>query len=138
MATPTRSTSKPSESGRPPSIQESFGGSGADRGAGPDHALAKREDEGPMPGCVRRTRTMAWRVLKLILAVALCTPAILMPTSRSNAQDARDPGALTQLYANGPLVNAPGGGAGGADGSRVQTSLGLGFFGFGAQLALGN
>jgi hypothetical protein len=39
------------------------------------------------------------------------------------------------LYDNGPLVNAPGGGFGGADASVLQTALGLGTYGFGHQVA---
>lgn len=35
------------------------------------------------------------------------------------------------LYDNGPVVNSPGGGPGGADGSILQTSLGLNVLGFG-------
>jgi subtilisin-like proprotein convertase family protein len=43
------------------------------------------------------------------------------------------------LYDNGPLVTHPGGGAGGADASRLQnTSLGMTTFGFGNQFAVGN
>ncbi len=34
------------------------------------------------------------------------------------------------LYDNGPLVTHPGGGAGGADASALQTALGLNFYGF--------
>jgi uncharacterized repeat protein (TIGR01451 family) len=43
-----------------------------------------------------------------------------------------------QLYDNGPLVTHPGGGAGGADVSALQTALGLNTFGFGVQLSAGN
>lgn len=42
------------------------------------------------------------------------------------------------LYDNGPLVNSPGTGAGGADESTVQTGLGMGTYGFGHQLSAGN
>lgn len=41
------------------------------------------------------------------------------------------------LYDNGPVVNSPGGGPNGADGSILQTSLGLNVLGFGASLASG-
>lgn len=39
------------------------------------------------------------------------------------------------LYDNGPVVNSPGGGPGGSDGSILQTSLGLNVLGFGASQA---
>jgi hypothetical protein len=42
------------------------------------------------------------------------------------------------LYDNGPLVTHPGGGAGGADASALQTALGMDTYGFGAQLTAGN
>jgi hypothetical protein len=42
------------------------------------------------------------------------------------------------IYDNGPLVTHPGGGAGGADASALQTGLGMGTYGFGAQLSAGN
>jgi hypothetical protein len=42
------------------------------------------------------------------------------------------------LYDNGPLVTHPGGGAGGADASALQTALGMSTYGFGAQLSAGN
>lgn len=41
------------------------------------------------------------------------------------------------LFDNGPYFNAPGGGPGGADGSILQTSLGLNVLGFGASQASG-
>ncbi len=41
------------------------------------------------------------------------------------------------LWDNGPLVTHPGGGAGGADASALQTALGMGIYGFGHQLSLG-
>ncbi|MEW5986507.1 MAG: hypothetical protein AB1791_07740 [Chloroflexota bacterium] len=45
----------------------------------------------------------------------------------------------TILYDNGPLINSPGTGVGGADESIVQTtSLGMTNFGFGHQLSAGN
>lgn len=56
-----------------------------------------------------------------------------------------DPAPLTSfawpdvvLYDNGPLVTHPGGGAGGADASVVQTALGMSLYGFGWQNDLGN
>ena len=48
----------------------------------------------------------------------------------------RMPEAL--LYDNGPLVTHPGGGAGGADASALQTAIGLDTYGFGYQLSAGN
>ena len=42
------------------------------------------------------------------------------------------------LYDNGPMVTHPGGGGGGADASALQTALGMGTYGFGAQLSAGN
>ena len=50
--------------------------------------------------------------------------------------DWRAPEAM--LYDNGPLVTNPGGGAGGADASALQTALGLGTYGFGNQVSAGN
>ena len=50
--------------------------------------------------------------------------------------EAPNPDAI--LYDNGPLVNAPGGGPGGADGSVLQTALGLNTYGFGHQISVGN
>ncbi|MBE7477782.1 MAG: T9SS type A sorting domain-containing protein [Ignavibacteriota bacterium] len=45
---------------------------------------------------------------------------------------------LAVLYDNGPLVTHPGGGSGGADASALQTTLGLGTYGFGQQISAGN
>jgi hypothetical protein len=42
------------------------------------------------------------------------------------------------IYDNGPIVTHPGGGAGGADASALQTALGMDTYGFGAQLIAGN
>jgi subtilisin-like proprotein convertase family protein len=42
------------------------------------------------------------------------------------------------LYDNGPLITHPGGGAGGADVSALQTAIGMDTFGFGHQLSAGN
>jgi len=50
----------------------------------------------------------------------------------------RWPGPRAVLYDNGPLVTHPGGGAGGADASALQTALGMGTYGFGAQVSAGN
>jgi len=45
---------------------------------------------------------------------------------------------MSELYDNGPLVTHPGGGAGGADASALQTALGLDVFGFGVQQSANN
>ncbi len=45
---------------------------------------------------------------------------------------------LALLFDNGPLVTHPGGGAGGADASALQTALTLTLYGFGAQISAGN
>ena len=42
------------------------------------------------------------------------------------------------LYDNGPLVTHPGGGAGGADASALQTALGMTTYGFGHQVTANN
>ncbi|HQI41375.1 MAG TPA: hypothetical protein PK665_09805, partial [Ignavibacteriaceae bacterium] len=47
-------------------------------------------------------------------------------------------GTLALLFDNGPLVTNPGGGAGGADLSALQSGIGLGTYGFGAQISAGN
>ena len=47
-------------------------------------------------------------------------------------------GDMVQLYDNGPLITHPGGGFGGADASAVQTSLGMGTYGFGNQISADN
>ncbi|MCB8946035.1 MAG: cadherin-like domain-containing protein [Ardenticatenaceae bacterium] len=58
------------------------------------------------------------------------------PTTSGSAAILSAPTAL--LYDNGPLVNSPGTGVGGADEAVLQTtSLGLNTLGFGHQLALG-
>ncbi len=44
---------------------------------------------------------------------------------------------LVVLYDNGPLVNSPGTGAGGADESQLQTALGMNSLGAGHQFSLG-
>ena len=46
--------------------------------------------------------------------------------------------ATDVLYDNGPFVTHPGGGAGGADASALQTALGMGTYGYGHQLSAGN
>ena len=52
------------------------------------------------------------------------------------AAPAANPAAI--LYDNGPLTTHPGGGAGGADASAVQTALGNSTYGFGMQLSANN
>nr|HPQ40863.1 hypothetical protein [bacterium] len=47
-------------------------------------------------------------------------------------------GSRAVLYDNGPLVTAPGGGAGGADISELQTALGMNTLGGGCQYSYGN
>jgi hypothetical protein len=42
------------------------------------------------------------------------------------------------IYNNGPLVNLPGGGAGGADASTLQSAILLNSYGFGHQVSAGN
>ncbi|KAB2966320.1 MAG: hypothetical protein F9K18_05765 [Thermoanaerobaculia bacterium] len=49
---------------------------------------------------------------------------------------ARVPTAV--LHDNGPLVTHPGGGAGGADASALQTALGMTIFGYGHQISANN
>ena len=39
------------------------------------------------------------------------------------------------LYSNGPMVSVPGGGAGGADASRLQNALGMTSLGFSARVS---
>ncbi|NTW23159.1 MAG: hypothetical protein HGA37_00555, partial [Lentimicrobium sp.] len=61
----------------------------------------------------------------------------IIPQGRLELGGNRLPSSL--LYDNGPLVNSPGTGAGGADESVLQsTSLGMGTIGFGFQYLVGN
>jgi len=55
-----------------------------------------------------------------------------------HAQPVALPGNPLTLYDNGPLVNAPGNGAGGKDASLLQTSLGMRTLGFSAQSSMNN
>jgi len=82
------------------------------------------------------------------------TAAFAQDQSRDIASPASGPGVVTLdagyrapastegsslLYSNGPLINNPGGGAGGADESVLQSeSLGMTIIGFGHQLSLNN
>src|SRR5512143_645082 len=47
------------------------------------------------------------------------------------------PSVVQVLYNNGPIVTHPGGGAGGADASALQTALGMGTYGFGHAVSSG-
>jgi|GEM_PF-1344800 len=58
------------------------------------------------------------------------------PTTAAPLSAWRAPEAV--LYDNGPLVTHPGGGAGGADASALQTALLLSTYGFGNQASAGN
>ena len=87
----------------------------------------------------------------------LSLPAVIPMGNASVAQDVFDlpvqtemeqaqaPAALSEwtapgvvLYDNGPFVTHPGGGAGGADASALQSSLNMSTFGFGFQVSAGN
>jgi hypothetical protein len=57
------------------------------------------------------------------------------PLPSGNVQTFAYPQAV--LWDNGPLVTHPGGGYGGADASRLQTTLGMNTLGFGHQFPLG-
>ena len=67
-------------------------------------------------------------------AIAACTAG--MPGGPSDAPS-RPYAPEAVLYDNGPYINAPGGAPGGADGSVLQTSLGLNLFGFGHAVSSG-
>lgn len=91
----------------------------------------------------------------LILALGIFTASMVMAGSGSAAADAASdgPGPAVQgpiaqpvgpfvptggvLHDNGPLVTHPGGGAGGADASALQTALGLNIYGFGHAVTTG-
>jgi len=84
----------------------------------------------------------------LVLVALVAIPAVAADNSRELVTDdvpgvSHPPGAQTDwlwpalLYDNGPLVTQPGGGAGGADLSELQTALGLTTLGAGHQFALG-
>ena len=61
-------------------------------------------------------------------------PSVVIPPD-PNAPVWQGPEAV--LYDNGPLVTHPGGGAGGADASALQTALGMSTYGAGHQYSLG-
>lgn len=96
-----------------------------------------------------------WKSLLLLLILIALTVTAVMAGSGSAAADlAGDgpgpaaPGPIAQpgapfvpaggiLYDNGPLITHPGGGAGGADASALETAIGLSTYGFGHALATG-
>jgi len=61
-------------------------------------------------------------------------PSVVIPPD-PNAPVWQGPEAV--LYDNGPLVTHPGGGAGGADASALQSAIGLNVYGFGHALSTG-
>lgn len=91
----------------------------------------------------------------LILALGIFTASIVMAGSGSAAADTASdgPAPVVQgpiaqpvgpfvptggvLHDNGPLITNPGGGAGGADASALQTALGMNVYGFGHALTTG-
>lgn len=64
--------------------------------------------------------------------VAVTHPA---DSQRAPVAASRAPHAPLASFSNGPLITNPGAGAGGADISRLQTSVGMNVLGFGAQIA---
>jgi hypothetical protein len=85
-------------------------------------------------------------VLLLVAAVPMWAGNdrdVVDPAAPSLPQIPPDPNVVTWqgpedlLYDNGPLVTHPGGGAGGADASALQTGLGMGTYGFGHALSSG-
>lgn len=70
-------------------------------------------------------------------AEVLAPPSGAVPLSFNWNPYPQVPNPDAILYDNGPLVNAPGGGAGGADGSVLQTAIGLNTYGFGNQVLYG-
>jgi hypothetical protein len=86
-----------------------------------------------------------------MIAFVLVVAGLVFAASEQEIYDPNEvtvsnPGALTTwewpgpdivLYDNGPLVTNPGGGAGGADLSALQTALGLNTLGAGHQFSLG-
>ncbi|MEJ5308968.1 MAG: carboxypeptidase regulatory-like domain-containing protein [Anaerolineae bacterium] len=65
-------------------------------------------------------------------------PKVTTPVPSAIGQTSVPYAPVAALYDNGPLVNSPGTGAGGADESMLQTvSLGMGTYGFGHQAAYG-
>jgi hypothetical protein len=92
-------------------------------------------------------------VKRMLGCVAVLLLVAAVPMWAGNDRDVvnpADPGSYTPpdpnaptwqrpeavLYDNGPLVTHPGGGAGGADASALQTALGMGTYGFGHQYSL--
>ncbi|MBN1550130.1 hypothetical protein JW979_01625, partial [bacterium] len=68
-------------------------------------------------------------------ALTLSSPLEISDLNESSAQQRA--GDRVVLYDNGPLVTTPGGGAGGADISELQTLLGMNTLGGGCQFQLG-
>ena len=88
-----------------------------------------------------------FKVLSIVLLVAAMPVAAdnaSEPASAGSSYVPASPGAplwsgpRAVLYDNGSFVTHPGGGAGGADESQLQTALGMGTYGFGHQLSAGN
>ncbi len=69
------------------------------------------------------------RLISLIFPLALSVGSSLFVARAGEA---------AQLYSNGPLASVPGGGAGGADASRLQTSLGMTTLGFNVDIISGS
>jgi len=89
----------------------------------------------------------------VLATMLVCSGLLFADDQRATAVDAYNPAHVTDapqspaqpfakptppstqaiLYDNGPIITHPGGGAGGADGSALQTALSLTIFGFGHQ-----
>jgi hypothetical protein len=82
-------------------------------------------------------------ILALVASPVLADQAFEPASAGSGPAVPPDPGApvwagpRAVLYDNGPLVTHPGGGAGGADASYLQTALGMTIYGFGHALSSG-
>ena len=85
----------------------------------------------------------ALALVVLVAAVPAFADQAFEPASAGGVGYPPDPsspmwdGPEAILFDNGPLVNAPGQGAGGADASALQTALGMNTLGAGHQYALG-
>lgn len=83
-------------------------------------------------------------IVLLLSALPVVADTASEPASAGGGYVAPTPGApvwsgpRAVLYDNGPFVTHPGGGAGGADESWLQTGLGMGSYGMGHQLLNGN
>jgi hypothetical protein len=86
----------------------------------------------------------ALALVVLVAAVPAFADQAFEPASAGGVGYPPDPsapmwdGPEAILYDNGPLVTNPGGGAGGADASALQTGLGMSTYGFGHQFTAGN